>query len=215
MKLLSAAAHAALTAMLAATLSFPTTVRAEEGTNEVTPAEKQEIVALFEADMPKEPILELNPTLTDRQAELVRVSYQQALIDNLPDPKLLPGLLMQETRGGIDPSYKQALNKCYGIFQIKIGTALHVLREYPELVERFKVDVRDQAALKRRLIHDDAFNTAVASKYVIILMKYGYNSVRELAAAYNQGMAGAKKLNPKTFPYSTGVVKHIKDLFGR
>lgn len=214
MKLLSAVAKA--TTIVAMTIAFSTTPSIAYSSDEesfalVTAEERTDVLNLFKLDAPVVPLI-LPATLTERQAQLITAAHRQAEEDKLKDPELLPGVLMQESHAGNNPVYKKALNRCYGIFQIKIGTALHVLREYPELIAKYNVDMRE-AALKKQLINDDAFNTAVASKYMLILMKYGYQSVRELALAYNQGMAGAKKFNPKTFVYSNGVAKYVSFLY--
>ncbi len=214
MKLLSAVAKATTITAMVLALSTPSIAHADEDVSfapVVTAEERLDIIKAFTSDAtPPKPTLPA--TLSERQVQLIMDAHRQASEDNLPAPELLPGVLMQESHAGNNPIYKLAKNKCYGIFQIKIGTALHVLREYPELIEKYKVDMRE-AALKKQLINDDAFNTAIASKYMVILMKYGYQSVRELALAYNQGMAGAKKFNPLKHVYSNGVAKYVSFLF--
>lgn len=216
MKLLSAVAKA--TTILAMTIALSTPSFAQSDADSQAPilelSERQAIIADFVATAPPAFTLNLPSTLSERQTLLITAAHRQGIEDEHKNPELLGGILMQETKAGHDPRYLKPTNNCYGIFQIKIGTAMHVLNVYPELISKYKVQAGNQAAVKNQLIKDDAFNTAVASKYILILMKYGYSSIRELALAYNQGMAGGKTKNPKTFPYSNDVAKHVANLFG-
>lgn len=214
-KLLSAVANATTILVLSLVLSNPSFAQSDSDSQAITLElnERQTILADFEASALPVFKLPLPATLSERQAQLITAAHRQAEEDKHKNPELLAGILMVETKAGHDQRYLKPDNNCYGIFQIKIGTALHVLAVYPELIAKYGVNVQNKAQLKSQLIKDDAFNTAVASKYIRILMKYGYDSVRELALAYNQGMAGGKNKNPKTFPYSNDVAKHVAKLF--
>ena len=48
--------------------------------------------------------------------------------------------------------------------------------------------------------------------YLLILKAAGFNTVQELAVAYNQGASGARSLNAATNHYALGVMAHIQDL---
>jgi hypothetical protein len=147
--------------------------------------------------------------LTTRQKQILTLAETTAKQDGHKHPELLQGILLQETRAGMDPTYREAKNKCYGVMQIRMAAARQVLREFPELLAKFNVD---KSQLVARLIHDDAFNIAVGSKYLLIIARSGFNTIKQIALAYNQGTGGAKKKNPETFRYSVSVAKHIDSL---
>lgn len=153
------------------------------------------------------------PNVSTQQANLLMLAHQIAEKDGHKEPKLLQGLLMQETRAGADPNYKRPNNGCYGVLQLKIAAAKDVLKAYPELVSKYNVDVRNQKAIIQKLIHNDEFNLTVGSRYLLILRTYGYSTMKQLALAWNQGAGGAKRLNADTFPYVKGVVKNVKTLY--
>lgn len=156
------------------------------------------------------------PNVSQQQADLLVLAQQIAEKDGHKEPKLLQGLLMQETRAGADPTYKKALNRCYGVLQLKIAAAIDVLTEYPDLATEHGIDVKnrkDREKIKKLLINDDQFNLTVGSKYLLILQKYGYSTMKQLALAWNQGAGGAKRFNANTFPYVKGVVKHLQALY--
>lgn len=169
------------------------------------------IVTLPEA-LPAEPPKKVLPSfLTKKQIELLEQAYLIGKSDNHKHPELLQGILMQETKAGT-AEYKSAKNNCFGIFQIKIGAAQEVLKTFPELVLQYGVSPTNSTKLRQRLIHDDEFNTSVASKYLLIMKRYGYVTIKGMALAYNQGAGGAKSKNPDTFHYTVGVMKHIRSL---
>lgn len=187
-----------------------------------TCAHSQEVDALLDiqpvaiestiiAEVSDPPKRTLPSFLTDRQASLLEQAFAIAREDNHDHPELLQGILMVESRAGAG-NYKSAKNNCFGIFQIKIGTAKNVLRNFPELGEKFGVNPKDDRVLKKKLMDDDAFNTSVASKYVLILKRFGYDTIRQLALAYNQGEGGAKRKNPQTHEYPNLVMKHLAKL---
>lgn len=149
--------------------------------------------------------------LTEKQIELLDQAYEVGLSDNHKNPEILQGILMQETKAGL-AEYKSAKNNCFGIFQIKIAAAQDVLYNFPELVLQYGISPTNRKELRNKLIHDDEFNTSIASKYLLILKRYGFDTISQLALAYNQGPGGGKYHNPNTFGYSASVVKHIKKL---
>lgn len=160
-----------------------------------------------------EPVKPAFSNLSTQQANLLMLAHQIAEKDGHKEPKLLQGLLMQETRAGADPNYKRAINRCYGVLQLKIAAAQDVLKAYPELISKFNVDVRNSASIKNKLIHDDEFNLTVGSRYLLILRTHGYSTMKQLALAWNQGAGGAKRFNADTFPYVKGVVNNVKTLY--
>lgn len=151
--------------------------------------------------------------ITSKQAELLTIAEIIARQDGHIEPQLLQGLLMQETHAGANPHYLKSPGGNHGIGQIRVVAARHVLRDYPELMSQFNVSPTDEKGLVKKLVHDNYFNISVMSKYLLILQKAGFKTMKQLALAYNQGAGGAKKQNSDTFPYVKGVMKHIKDIF--
>lgn len=151
--------------------------------------------------------------ITPKQAELLTLAEIIAKQDGHTEPRLLQGLLMQETHAGANPHYLKSPGGNHGVGQIRVVAARHVLRDYPELMSQFNVSPKDEKGLVKKLVHDNHFNVSIMSKYLLILRKAGFNTMKQLALAYNQGAGGAKKQNSETFPYVKGVMKHIKDIF--
>ena len=158
--------------------------------------------------------------LTSRQAELLALAYDVAKGDGHRYPQLLQGIILQETLAGEYHSYKVAGHELglktnqryYGVAQIKLAAARDVLSSFPRLVEEFDFHTMTDEEVIAKLIENDHFNLAVASKYLLILKRYGYDTIKELALAYNQGPGGAKAHDPETFHYSVKVMKYIQEL---
>ena len=164
-----------------------------------------------QAEISRPEIPKLPANLTDHQVKLLEQAYLIGQEDNHKNPELLQGILMQETKAGL-ANYKSIKNNCYGIFQIKVAAARDVLRNFPDMVLQFGINPDNTKAVINRLIHDDLFNTSVASKYLLLMKRYGFTSMRQLALAYNQGPGGAKNFNSQTHFYPIGVMKHKKKL---
>jgi hypothetical protein len=165
-----------------------------------------------ESGDPKDAFLEPLPDLTPPQERLLNIAYQTAEKDGLAYPQLLQGILLQETRAGQMSSYKvagPAGHHYYGVCQIKLDAAKDVLARYPELWTAYGFHTHADEEVVGKLIENDHFNIAVASKYLLILRQSGYNSPRSLAVAYNRGPGGAIGVNTSTDPYSRGVTGHI------
>src|SRR5271167_845887 len=157
---------------------------------------------------------------THRQSELLGLAYDIAKRDGHKYPQLLQGIILQETKAGTLPRYKvigqefglKPNERYYGVSQLKLAAAWEVLHRYPELWEKFTFNTHTDEEIISKLINDDHFNLAVASKYLLILRSRGYETMQELAVAYNKGAGGARKTNPKTDPYSLGVMAHIQQV---
>lgn len=158
--------------------------------------------------------------VTHKQAELLTMAYDIAKKDGHKQPQLLQGIILQESLAGEAKSYKVAGQefglktnlRYYGIAQIKLAAAQDVLNAYPNVKRDFDMKTNTDEEIIAKLIENDKFNLSIASKYLLILKKYGYNTIDQLALAYNQGAGGAKDKDPTTHHYSRGVINHISQI---
>jgi hypothetical protein len=202
---------AAFFVALAAFAAKPTIITKPTAVISVT-TESGTIGGGFSMNLPK--------NLTARQAEVLSLAYSIAKKDGHKQPQLLQGIVMQESHAGQLGQYKVAgqefglrINeRYYGVAQIKLGATRDVLSRYPHLLKQFNFQTNTDEEVIAKLIENDAFNLTIASKYLLILQRYGFDTIRELALAYNQGPGGAKSKDSETFHYSNGVMKHIQTL---
>lgn len=153
-------------------------------------------------------------TLTERQVEVLTLAYTTAEKDGLK-PELLQGIVLQESNAGEASAYKVVVDgrsRFYGLTQITIGAARAVLKSFPQLKKQFQFQTSTDEELIAKLIENDAFNLAVASKYLLIMKRFGFDTIKHLALAYNQGPGAAKAKNPDAFDYVHGVMRHIQNL---
>lgn len=175
------------------------------------PSEKGQ-QASFSMKLPKD--------LNKRQLTLLSMAYDIAKRDGHTHPQLLQGIILQESHAGNLTSYKVAgqefglktNERYYGVAQIKLVAAKDAMARFPSLRSEFGFQSNTDEEIIAKLIENDKFNLSVASKYLLVLKTYGYNSVRELALAYNQGAGGAKSKDPATHHYSNGVDSFIKKI---
>lgn len=164
--------------------------------------------------------LKLPEKISGNQARILSVAYDIAKRDGHSQPQILQGIVLQETKAGGMSSYKVAgqefglktNERYYGLAQLKLSATKDVMSRYPELWKEFNFQTRMDEELIAKLIENDNFNLSVASKYLLILKASGYNTVRQMALAYNQGPGGAKSHDSETHHYSTGVMAHIQKL---
>jgi hypothetical protein len=167
--------------------------------------------------------VKLPSKLTHRQAELLRMAYDIAKKDGHEHPQILQGIILQESHAGELGSYKVAgqefglrtNERYYGVAQIKLVAAKEVMTRYPTLRDQFDFHTRTDEEIIAKLIENDEFNLSIASKYLLVLRGMGYDTMKQLALAYNQGPAGARRANPSTNKYSTGVMTYIQKLTGK
>lgn len=144
---------------------------------------------------------------------LMQAAYNTAKADGHKDPGLVQAVLLQESMAGtikhhrvVTPNKHQAY---FGAMQIKLVAAKEVLLRWPAMFEMYSFDTRTDDEIKARLIVDDKFNIAVASKYLIILRDtYGYTGAM-LLNAYNRGPFGAKRVD-STFHYGVSAQKKLE-----
>jgi hypothetical protein len=158
--------------------------------------------------------------LTHKQAELLAVAYSIAKQDGHRYPQLLQGIILQESKAGELPSYKVAgqeyglapNQRYYGVAQIKLVAAREVLNKNPQMWKDWDFHTKTDEEVIAKLIENDRFNLAVASKYLLILRDAGYTSMQSLAVAYNKGAGGATGVDPSTNDYALAVFTHIQDI---
>lgn len=166
--------------------------------------------------------IKLPKDLSPHQAQLLTMAYEIAKEDGHKQPQLLQGILLQETKAGKMASYKVAgqefglktNERYYGLFQIKLAAAKDAMKAYPEIRKEFNFQTNTDEEIIAKLIENERFNTSIASKYLLVLKKAGYDTIAQLSAAFNQGAGGARDVDPSTFHYSQGVMRHIQKLKG-
>ena len=164
--------------------------------------------------------IDLPKNLSHHQAELLSMAYDIAKKDGHEQPQLLQGIILQESKAGDMSSYKVAGQEMglktnmryYGVAQIKLAAARDVLAKWPDLISQFEFHTNTDEEIIAKLIENDRFNLAIASKYLLIMKSYGYSTIKQLATAYNQGPGGAKLVDANNNKYSSGVQAHIQEL---
>lgn len=164
--------------------------------------------------------MKLPEKISGNQARILSAAYDIAKRDGHSQPQILQGIVLQESRAGGMSSYKVAgqefglktNERYYGLAQLKLSATKDVMSRYPELWNEFNFQTRMDEELIAKLIENDNFNLSVASKYLLILKASGYNTVKQMALAYNQGPGGAKGQDADTHHYSKGVMAYIQKL---
>lgn len=180
--------------------------------NSIIAARSEDKTVSFNVRLPSE--------LTRDQAEVLSMAYSIAKKDGHKYPQLLQGIVMQESNAGAARSYKVAgqefglktNDRYYGVSQIKLVAAKEVLHRYPELRKDFNFHTKEDEEIVAKLIEDNKFNISVASKYLLVLKSLGYDTIKHLALAYNQGPSGAKNHNADTHHYPKGVINNIQKI---
>jgi hypothetical protein len=165
-------------------------------------------------------VIQLPANLTSKQKYVLNVAYETAQADGHKYPQLLQAILLQETKAGGMNSYKVAGNefglkpnlRYYGVAQLKLSAARDVLAKWPELWKDFEFQGKTDEEVIAKLIENERFNIAIASKYILILKSRGYTSPSAIAAAYNKGPTGARGINTAEDKYSKAVDQHIRKL---
>ena len=164
--------------------------------------------------------MDIPKNLSQHQAELLSQAYEIAQKDGHKQPQILQGIILQESQAGDMKSYKVAGQeyglktnlRYYGVAQIKLAAALDVLKTYPKMREEFNIRTNTDEEVIAKLIENDKFNMSVASKYLLLLRNAGYDTIKQLAVAYNQGAGGAKSIDPNKNHYSNGVMAYIQQI---
>lgn len=157
--------------------------------------------------------------LTSRQVKLLTLAHSTSVADGFKFPNLLEGILIQESNAGEMKNYKVAggefglapNKRYYGVAQLKLDAAKDVLKSYPDLWKKFDFQTKTDEEIIAKLIDNDKFNIAIASKYLIIIQSRGFKTPRSIALAFNRGAAGALS-GEDPFNYSASVMRHIENL---
>jgi hypothetical protein len=164
--------------------------------------------------------MDIPKNLSHHQAELLSQAYEIAQKDGHKQPQILQGIILQETKAGDLKSYKVAGQefglktnaRYYGVAQIKLDAAKDVLKTFPDLKIEFGFHTNTDEEVIAKLIENDRFNMSIASKYLLLLRNAGYDTIKQLAVAYNQGAGGARNIDPNKNHYSNGVMAYIQQI---
>jgi hypothetical protein len=143
-------------------------------------------------------------SFSEEQLNILSFAHKVGVRDRLWNPKILQGILLQESSATNPPIGKHSY---YGVGQIKVGTAMEVLDQYPNLKTDYGVKTRNHREIARKLANDPHFNIEVASK---LLKNYHAEKSNDsfAIAAYNLGLGGARhRRNHDSLGYVRGV-KH-------
>ncbi|MEM2159637.1 MAG: transglycosylase SLT domain-containing protein [Candidatus Nitrosotenuis sp.] len=142
-------------------------------------------------------------SFSEEQLNNLSFAHKVGVRDGLWNPKILQGILLQESRATNPPIGKHSY---YGVGQIKVGTAMEVLDQYPHLKTDYGVKTRNHRDIAKKLASDPRFNIEVASK---LLKNYHEEKPNDsfAIAAYNLGLGGARQRRNHD---NLGYVKEVK-----
>ena len=150
--------------------------------------------------------------LTQEQVDLLKLAFDVGYADGgVQHAKLLQATMMQETIAGllgrIGHMSAPVGKRSYGVMQVKVSAATDVLGYHPDMGK-----IRSEEELIARLITDDKFNIAVASKHILHLKKFTRNDAQTLMA-YNIGLRGSRRhTDHAEFSYVQGVRRFYKQV---
>jgi hypothetical protein len=148
--------------------------------------------------------------LTEDQVHLLKIAFDIGFADGgIEHAKLVQGVLLQETIAGllgrIGHMTAKVGKRSYGVMQVKVSAARDVLRRHPSLGE-FNADEE----LIAKLILDDMFNIAIASKLLLHLKRKSRNEAQAMMA-YNIGLRASRRYDTyDTFKYVRKVKQYFK-----
>jgi len=134
-------------------------------------------------------------------------------------PETVQSFLLQETLAGaygdrIGDTNLPIGKRSYGVMQMKVATALKVLKSYPMLVTKYFPSrkklkrIRDEELIIK-LIQDDEFNIRLASLNFLIHRKAS-KSWAQSVVAYNTGQGAANQISePKKHKYYGRILKRL------
>lgn len=151
--------------------------------------------------------------LSSNQKETLSLAHEIALNEGL-NPRTVKAIALKESKAGDMPGYKiggrefklSTKDLYYGIMQIKLSTALDVLRFNPSLKAEYGVSQNTPSKIINLLQNDKEFNITIGAKYLNILREiYGYRSEDSMILAWNRGPGGARNYNPSRHWYVLGI----------
>lgn len=125
-------------------------------------------------------------------------------------PETVQAIAMQETLAGafgdgIGDKSLPVLERSYGIMQVKVVTAMFVLRHFPEIKEKyFKETPLTPVNIRDELLNNHEANITIGAHNFLLMVKYTPNW-RSAVVAYNRGIAGYKRVNVDTHHYLKGI----------
>lgn len=194
--------------------NFYQTMVPRNGTEILKPVEVEapSIVEEFKVVIPKH--------LTEKQFNLLNLAYQIGESVGLKDPRMVQGVVLKESEAGNSDKYKVAgqefglrtNERYYGVGQVKLSTAKHVLGKYPALFSKYGFHTKTDEEIIANLIMNDVFNLEVVSRYLKIISDDYCSNPSCVLASYNLGPAGAKKVGDHgSLGYVQGVFKRMKN----
>lgn len=144
---------------------------------------------------------------TPTQDRIIAKAYSMGKPHDLG--KAMAGIAVQETRAGVLGPVGDVGNgfgkRSYGVMQIKLQTAQHVMRICPDLDRNRQTEEEVIADL----IHDDYWNMQVALCYLRYLRED--RTWRQTILAYNRGPSGSNGYDENSHPYVMNVVHHVTE----
>lgn len=148
--------------------------------------------------------------LTDSQYHYLMLAKQVGEPYNLS--MTLMSILWQETKAGkLGPVGDMSLpfgKRSYGIMQVKLATARHVIDTYPDQFSSFSDAAGEEIIAK--LITNPKFDLEIACGYLRLLQGRGLDW-RQMVTAYNQGYRGSLDHDPDTFSYTQDVIQTMTE----
>lgn len=146
---------------------------------------------------------------------LVERSQSIAKMVGLQDSDALIKVLLQETRMGRLGGFWRAAGRglksepYYGIGQMKLSTAMDVLKSEPRWLKDFKLQL-DEDLIRAHLTINDRFSATMAAVYLRQMSRQYQGD--ELLNAYNRGPTGVKAVNDD-FHYAVSANQKFYDIF--
>jgi hypothetical protein len=171
-----------------------------------------------DADM-FQPVRVNGTRFSSQQRNLLTLAYH--IGGEVEFPETVQALLMQETLAGklgnrIGDTVLPPLRRSYGVTQVKVQTARHVMQLFPEIIPQYfpghttESNLRDEEIIIK-LITDDVFAIRTAALFFSYLRR-NTDSWARAVVAYNQGLSRARQIqDPTNHPYYLKVVERIND----
>jgi len=164
------------------------------------------LLSPLQAKAPEAGVFSCNKYFSVSQCVVLTYAWHIAVADGI-EPAVLQGILLQESKEKFRVA-GPSKSPYFGVGQIKLPTALAMLQKWPELYDKFDFDTKHPLEVQAKLMLDDEFNIAVASKYLRYLKSTFKFSGDKLIDAYNMGPGGP--LNGMSSGYSTVVRNQVR-----
>ena len=146
---------------------------------------------------------------TSDQLRIMHLAYELGEEHNLG--KAMVGIALRETQAGkfgpVGDLDNHPKDRSYGVFQIKVDTAKHVVRMNPHLDRG--LDGHNEWRVE--LIGDDVWNARIALHYLKWLRYDLGLTWRETLLAYNRGPTAYKDYDPYQHHYPVWIAEQVSD----